>query len=78
MKDGLALFYRDITARRVQQERLEVSEALARENVDRVQIALAAGAIIGTWFWDLANDRFTVDEAFARSFGLDPSSAARA
>ena len=72
VNDGLALFYRDITARRVQQERLEVSEALARENVDRVQIALAAGAIIGTWFWDLSNDRFTVDEAFARSFGLDP------
>ncbi|MET0366656.1 MAG: PAS domain-containing protein [Methylobacterium sp.] len=71
--DGLALFYRDITARVAQQERLRASEALARENADRIQIALSAGAIIGTWFWDLSADRFTVDEGFARSFGLDPA-----
>jgi PAS domain S-box-containing protein len=49
------------------------SEQLARENVERVQLALAAGAIIGTWFWDLRNDRFAVDEAFANAFGLDPA-----
>nr|GFD59655.1 hypothetical protein [Tanacetum cinerariifolium] len=24
-------------------------------------------------FWDLPSDRFTVDEAFARAFGLDPA-----
>lgn len=42
-------------------------------NAERVQLALAAGAIIGTWFWDLPTNRFTVDEAFARNFGLDPS-----
>jgi PAS domain S-box-containing protein len=52
---------------------LRASEAAAHENAERVQLALAAGAIIGTWVWDLQNDRFTVDEAFARSFGLDPS-----
>jgi PAS domain S-box-containing protein len=42
-------------------------------NSERVQLALSAGAIIGTWFWDLPTDRFTIDAAFARSFGLDPS-----
>jgi len=52
---------------------LRKSEAAARENGERVQLALAAGAIIGTWFWDLPSDRFTVDEAFARAFGLDPA-----
>jgi len=52
---------------------LRKSEAAARENAERVQLALAAGAIIGTWFWDLPSDRFTVDEAFARAFGLDPA-----
>ena len=52
---------------------LRASEALARENVQRVQLALAAGAIIGTWHWDLPSDRFTVDEGFARAFGLDPA-----
>ncbi|SDX22333.1 PAS/PAC sensor hybrid histidine kinase [Pseudomonas syringae] len=68
----IAVIFSDVTARRDAEERLRTSEALARENVDRVQLALAAGAIIGTWHWDLPTDRFTVDEAFARAFGLDP------
>ncbi|MFC0386004.1 PAS domain-containing protein [Muricoccus vinaceus] len=49
------------------------TEAALKLNAERVQLALAAGAIIGTWLWDLLADRFTVDEAFARSFGLDPA-----
>ena len=69
----IAIIFNDVTARRVAEERLRASEALARENVERVQLALAAGAIIGTWHWDLPTDRFAVDEAFARSFGLDPA-----
>lgn len=69
----IAIFFSDVTERRNAQERLRISEALARENVERVQLALAAGAIIGTWHWDLPTDCFTVDEAFARSFGLDPA-----
>ncbi|WP_235919386.1 PAS domain S-box protein [Aureimonas psammosilenae] len=63
----------DITERMEVDRRLRESEALARENVERVQLALSAGAIIGTWVWDLPTDRFTVDEAFARNFGLDPA-----
>ncbi len=69
----IAILFNDVTERREAEERLRVSEALARENVDRVQLALAAGAIIGTWNWDLPNDRFTVDEGFAYAFGLDPA-----
>ncbi|KQP61840.1 two-component system sensor histidine kinase/response regulator [Methylobacterium sp. Leaf108] len=69
----IAIFFHDITQRRVAEERLRASETLARENAQRIQLALAAGAIIGTWHWDLPTDRFTVDEAFARSFGLDPA-----
>ncbi|WP_414704941.1 PAS domain-containing protein [Pseudomonas sp.] len=69
----IGLFFSDVTERRNAQERLRVSEALARENIERVQLALAAGAIIGTWHWHLPSDRFTVDEAFARAFGLDPA-----
>ncbi|WP_177202263.1 PAS domain-containing protein [Methylobacterium sp. ap11] len=63
---------RDVTERRKVQDALHASEALARESVQRVQLALAAGAIIGTWNWDLPSDRFTVYEGFARAFGLDP------
>jgi len=69
----IAIIFTDTTARRVAEDRLRASEALARANVERVQLALAAGAIIGTWHWDLPTDRFTVDDAFARAFGLDPS-----
>ncbi|WP_312404572.1 PAS domain S-box protein [Brevundimonas sp.] len=69
----IAIFFTDATARREAQARLETSEASARANADRVQLALAAGAIIGTWVWDLRTDQFTVDEGFATSFGLDPA-----
>jgi len=69
----IAIIFSDVTERRDAQERLRASEALARENVQRVQLALAAGAIVGTWHWDLPTDRFTVDEGFAKAFGLDPN-----
>ena len=63
----------DITDRVCVELQLRESEARARLNAERVQLALEAGAIIGTWLWDLPNDRFTVDEPFARNFGLDPA-----
>ncbi|UHC15614.1 ATP-binding protein [Methylobacterium currus] len=69
----IAIIFNDVTVRREAEERLRASEALARANIERVQLALEAGAIIGTWHWDLPTDRFTVDEGFARSFGLDPA-----
>jgi PAS domain S-box-containing protein len=62
---GLVGMARDIT------ERKEV-EARLRESSERVQLALDAGAIVGTWVWDARGDRFTADERFADSFGLDP------
>ncbi|RVU17804.1 hybrid sensor histidine kinase/response regulator [Methylobacterium oryzihabitans] len=70
---GLFILTNETTAQVIATRRLRESEAVARENVERVQLALAAGAIIGTWLWDLPSDRFTVDEAFARNFGLDPA-----
>ncbi|UAK26767.1 PAS domain-containing protein [Sphingomonas nostoxanthinifaciens] len=69
----VSVLFRDIDGRRRAEDALRASEALARENIQRVQLALSAGAIIGTWLWDLPSDRFTVDEAFARAFGLDPA-----
>lgn len=62
----------DITERILAEQQLKESEALARTHAERVQLALKAGAIIGTWVWDLPTDRFTVDEPFALNFGLDP------
>lgn len=66
-------FVVDITEQRAAAERLRISEENLRESMRRVQLALAAGAIIGTWDWDLPTDRFKVDEAFANAFGLDPA-----
>ncbi|WNW10286.1 PAS domain-containing protein [Pseudomonas sp. DTU_2021_1001937_2_SI_NGA_ILE_001] len=69
----IGIFFSDVTERRNAEERLRVSEALAIESVERVQLALSAGAIIGTWHWNLPLDAFSVDEGFARAFGLDPA-----
>lgn len=52
---------------------LRESEARQRQDAERVQLALAAGAIIGTWFWDLSTGKFTADEKFAINFGVDPA-----
>lgn len=55
----------DITGRR----RAAEDERRAGQRIDR---ALDAGAVAGTWYWDVVRDRFTADERFARSFALDP------
>ncbi|NEX63078.1 hybrid sensor histidine kinase/response regulator [Noviherbaspirillum galbum] len=47
------------------------SEALVA--AQKVQLALEAGAIAGTWDWDLVTGLITVDECFAESFGIDPA-----
>lgn len=69
---GLFCACTEITGQVMAQRRLMESEARARIDAQRVQLALDAGAIIGTWFWHLPTDHFTADEQFARSFGLDP------
>ncbi|HUD29167.1 MAG TPA: PAS domain-containing protein [Novosphingobium sp.] len=69
----VSVLFRDIEGRKRAEHALRESEALARENIDRVKLALSAGAITGTWFWDIPRDRITFDEAFAFAFGLDPA-----
>jgi PAS domain S-box-containing protein len=43
-----------------------------KETAERVQLALDAGAIVGTWVWNPQADAMTADELFAHSFGMDP------
>ncbi len=43
-----------------------------RAVAERLQLALDAGAILGTWVWDVPLDRVTADERFSRTFGLTP------
>ncbi|WP_418317178.1 PAS domain-containing protein [Piscinibacter sakaiensis] len=48
---------------------------LARESDIRLQLALSAGGGIGTWDWDIVNNRVYSDERFARLYGVDPERA---
>ncbi|NUU01312.1 hybrid sensor histidine kinase/response regulator [Herbaspirillum robiniae] len=61
----VSVLFRDVTVRKK-------TEIALRENVQRVQLAMGAGAIIGTWIWDVKADQFSVDEGFASAFGFDP------
>ncbi len=49
----------------------------AGSDTERVKMAVAAGAIVGTWIWDLASDGLIVDEALACAWRLDPALASR-
>lgn len=46
------------------------AHSLPADAAERLQLALDAGAVIGTWVWDISNDRVTADDRFSRSFGL--------
>lgn len=43
------------------------------EAAERVQLALDAGAIVGTWLWNVDDKLFAADERYAQTFGLDPA-----
>ena len=45
------------------------------ESEERLQLALSAGRGIGTWDWDVVNDRVVADERFARLYGVAPDRA---
>src|SRR5690606_36434785 len=63
---GVVCYFYDLSER-------QQLEAAVREASERVELALDTGAVAGTWVWDVATDRFTADERFAKSFSLDPS-----
>ncbi|WP_106638839.1 PAS domain-containing protein [Allosphingosinicella vermicomposti] len=54
-----------------------VAERALRESQERLELALSASNSVGTWDWDIANDRVTADERFAHIYGVDPEQAAR-
>jgi PAS domain S-box-containing protein len=58
----------DVTARKRSEEEL-------RDIRSRMEAALAAGAI-GTWSWDVLNDRVYGDSSLARLFGVPPDAVA--
>jgi PAS domain S-box-containing protein len=62
--DGVAAVFQDVTERKQLEEE-------AAHSLERIQLALDAGAIVGTWVWNIPENLFVADERFATSFGLD-------
>jgi PAS domain S-box-containing protein len=56
-------------------ERLR-SEAALRKSEERLQLALEASSVVGTWDWDIQSDLVYADERFAILYGVDPEFAA--
>jgi PAS domain S-box-containing protein len=63
--EGLAVMFRDVTRQRTQRE-------AAALDSERVRLALDAGAIIGTWVWNVPDNWFVADARFAATFDIDP------
>ena len=76
--DGTVLGYLgvnlDVTEQRRTKAALAASEAAANAAAERTALALAAGRM-GTWDWDVRNDRLVWDEQECRLFGLKPETA---
>jgi PAS domain S-box-containing protein len=66
--EGLAAFLLDIHERKL-------GEVALYETQTRLNSTLSAGSI-GTWSWDIANDRLVADEFTARVFSIDKAEAA--
>ncbi len=56
-------------------ERLR-SEAALRKSEERLQLALDASSVVGTWDWDIQSDLVYADARFASLYGVDPQAAA--
>jgi PAS domain S-box-containing protein len=57
------------------QQRSENSLKAQRETEERLQLALAATDAVGTWDWNIGEDRFIADAHFAQLHGVDPTLA---
>ncbi|MGE8149754.1 PAS domain S-box protein [Pseudomonas vancouverensis] len=53
------------------EQRSAASLKAQRETEERLQLALAATDAVGTWDWDIAEDRFIADAHFAQLHGID-------
>lgn len=66
----------ETTARVLSERAREASDQAYRRVQEQVELALDAGAVIGTWLWDVRGDVVTADSRFAQAFGLDPEQTA--
>ncbi|WP_433735423.1 PAS domain S-box protein [Pseudomonas putida] len=57
------------------EQRSAASLKAQQETEERLQLALAATDAVGTWDWDISEDRFLADAHFAQLHGIDPAMA---
>ena len=72
---GVICTFVDISERVAQAESLAVAQKAAESASERINLALDSGTVLGTWVWDIANDRVFGDERFARSFSVSEDEA---
>jgi PAS domain S-box-containing protein len=52
------------------------TEAALRKSEERLQLAIEASGVVGTWDWDITSNRIYADERFAALFSVDPNAIA--
>lgn len=65
---GVIAIVVETTAHVISEQRRQAAEAAYRAENERVQLALNAGALLGSFVWDIKHQVFSSDERFARTF----------
>lgn len=73
---GVLAIVVETTDRMLAERRRESAEAAQRRSEESLSFALDAGGGVGTWDWDIPNDRVHANSQFARLFSVDPQRAA--
>ena len=70
---GVLCVMNETTGRVRAEKALAASEKRLRETVEYTARALDAGAVVGTWLWDIEQGQFSADEGLSRLFLTDPT-----
>ena len=73
-KEGISVYYRDITTRKKAEEKLRISEEALKFSNDRYEL-VAKATKDAIWDWDMRSDRLMGNESFCRFFGIEGSAA---
>jgi PAS domain S-box-containing protein len=68
---GAVCTFSDISERVAKDEVYAKLQNIAHEALERIDLALNSGALVGTWVWDTINDKVRGDARFAKTFSID-------
>ena len=75
-KEGISIYYRDITMKKKAEEKLRISDEALKFSNDRFEL-VAKATNDAIWDWDMNTDLVTGNESFCRFFGIDVGAAIR-